>query len=460
MKKLLSLLVCLSLIVSVMAVIPVSALASGRCGDNLNWSLENKTLTISGTGDMYDYEEYMDWDPEDPEDDGTVHTSAPWDPYRNTIETLIISPGVMSIGESAFTLCKNIKSITIGEGMTELSDSAFYSCSGVNNVTLPDSLTSIGSGAFAGTSLASIDIPNGVVSIGNGAFSYCNSLTEITIPDNVESLGSRAFYNCTKLERVVLGSKVDSIKDNTFEKCKVLVDVNIPDSVLSIGNYAFLDCYALNSITVGDGVKTIGNRAFYECRGLNSVDLGRGVETIGNYAFSSEVSRANSLREITIRSVPYVYANAFKNCDQLTDVYLEGSSADWLEIRVNAEDGNAKLKQATVHYIEPDPCAAGHSWDVGTVTLEPTYETEGVRTYTCLICGETYTEIIPVMSGRKGDVNGDGVVSVKDLQILKRYVAGSYVSETRNTNAFDVDGDGIVSVRDITKIKRIIASAE
>ena len=35
-----------------------------------------------------------------------------------------------------------------------------------------------------------------------------------------------------------------------------------------------------------------------------------------------------------------------------------------------------------------------HEWDDGVVTTEPTCEADGVRTYTCMICGETRTEAI------------------------------------------------------------------
>ena len=36
-----------------------------------------------------------------------------------------------------------------------------------------------------------------------------------------------------------------------------------------------------------------------------------------------------------------------------------------------------------------------HVWDEGTVTVAPTETTPGVRTYTCTVCGQTRTEIIP-----------------------------------------------------------------
>ena len=56
--RLLSMVLALAMLLTTM---PVSALAgdvvdSGTCGENLKWSLESGTLTISGTGDMWDYE--------------------------------------------------------------------------------------------------------------------------------------------------------------------------------------------------------------------------------------------------------------------------------------------------------------------------------------------------------------------------------------------------------------------
>ena len=57
--------------------------ASGTCGDNLTWTLDdNSTLTISGTGKMYDYSE------------------APWYTYSSSITTAIIEDGVTSIGDT------------------------------------------------------------------------------------------------------------------------------------------------------------------------------------------------------------------------------------------------------------------------------------------------------------------------------------------------------------------------
>lgn len=44
-----------------------------------------------------------------------------------------------------------------------------------------------------------------------------------------------------------------------------------------------------------------------------------------------------------------------------------------------------------------------HVWDEGTVTTAPACETEGVKTYTCTLCGETRTEAIPALDHTWGE---------------------------------------------------------
>lgn len=98
-----------------------------------------------------------------------------------------------------------------------------------------------------------------------------------------------------------------------------------------------------------------------------------------------------------------------------------------------------------------------HTWDAGVVTTEPTYKTTGVRTYTCTGCGETYTEDIPVLPPKIGDVNGDGVVNVKDIQQLKKFLASTVtINDIADVNS-DIDGDGTIGVKDIRELKYLVA---
>ncbi len=64
---------------------------------------------------------------------------------------------------------------------------------------------------------------------------------------------------------------------------------------------------------------------------------------------------------------------------KVTDVYTDASGK---------LIGNVYIDQ----FIIVDPC--DNHWDEGVVTKAPTTETEGIKTYTCTVCGETKTEVI------------------------------------------------------------------
>ena len=54
--------------------------------------------------------------------------------------------------------------------------------------------------------------------------------------------------------------------------------------------------------------------------------------------------------------------------------------------------------------------AAGHNWDAGTITREPTSEANGVKTYTCLVCKATKTEPVKYSGTLEGDNDEKGSV--------------------------------------------------
>ena len=163
----------------------------GKNGDNVKWSFDDDTgtLTITGTGEMADWNNT---------------TNIPWYNYREQITSVTISNGVTTIGKNAFLDCKNLSSINIPESVTSIGDNAFYKCTSLTSIDIPAGVTSIGKHAFESCSnLTSIGVPSSVTSIGYAAFSGCTSLTSIEIPNGVTSIGSDAFYGCTSLEKVV-----------------------------------------------------------------------------------------------------------------------------------------------------------------------------------------------------------------------------------------------------------------
>ena len=145
---------------------------SGRCGDDLYWSFDSSanTLTITGSGAMYDYTQ--------------TGERAPWYSYYWNIETAELPDGLTRIGDYAFYNCVSLRKITIPEGVTAIGAYAFMYCPLKENLVLPESLTSIGEHAFDAADIWYVTVPEAVASIGDGAFSDCINLREIKTDAN------------------------------------------------------------------------------------------------------------------------------------------------------------------------------------------------------------------------------------------------------------------------------------
>ncbi|MCR5616679.1 MAG: leucine-rich repeat domain-containing protein, partial [Clostridiales bacterium] len=105
-KRIFAVLVTFTLTLSLLPSLKVNAadeVASGTCGANLTWSLDSEgTLTISGTGEMYEL---------------SLVTDVPWYENRFSINDVIIEEGATSIGCMFFYNCVNLNAITIPDSV-------------------------------------------------------------------------------------------------------------------------------------------------------------------------------------------------------------------------------------------------------------------------------------------------------------------------------------------------------
>ena len=244
---------------------------SGNCGPGLSWSFSGGVLTISGSGDMYDYPEHL----HGPESGNEL--AQPW-----------------------FHLKPSITSIVINEGVTSIGAGAFWGCNALTSVSIPGSVQRIGFAAFADdTALGSVAIPNGV--IGEAAFIRCSGMRTVTIGPGVTAVGISAFESCTGLNGVYIsdvaawcriyfgGNKASPLEyaHNLYLNGALVTNLTIPGGVTKVGDYAFEHCFSLTSVTIPEGCTTIGEYAFNNCQNITTASLPNSLTTIGSFAFAS-----------------------------------------------------------------------------------------------------------------------------------------------------------------------------
>ncbi|RGI22341.1 hypothetical protein DXC28_11780 [Ruminococcus sp. OM08-9BH] len=286
---------------------PSAVIDSGEDG-NITWRLtEDGTLYISGQGDMLDY---GDSDENEPE--------APWK-YK-TIKKVNIERGVTSIGNRAFEGCSSLKSIEIPDGVTSIGSCTFVECSNLESIKIPAGVRGIGSSTFIRcSSLQTIEIPNTVTSIGQCTFEECSSLESIKIPAEVSWIGEWAFYKCSSLQTIEIPDNVTSISQSTFEDCSSLESIEIPDGVTSIEEHAFAGCSSLKNIKIPDGVTSIEEHAFEDCSSLESIEIPDGVTSIEDNVFGG----CSSLESIKIPDgVTNIGWFAFSGCSSLESIKI------------------------------------------------------------------------------------------------------------------------------------------
>jgi hypothetical protein len=338
----------------------VPALPENQCGENLYWAYNNGTLTIGGSGAMYDSHELLSY------------RQQSW--FPDAVTAVSLPNGMTHIGATAFADCSNLTSITIPSTVTSIGAEAF-AWSGLERITLPESVQDIAEMAFVKcgkmTNFVWRGTPSTLGNVDNHMFLGCNQLDTVIAPARMwectsantdihtyygfpshiryvevtsgelssnaisyiatsyeslttldisavsnATLPTQAFASWTALETLHLPVNLTVIPYQMADGCSNLSTISIPNYVQEFGNEAFSGCVKLHSIDFADGqnLLSIGQYAFYNCSTLVSVTVPEGVQTLGAYAFYNNAS----LVKIKLPSTLSVIGNyAFGNCQQL-----------------------------------------------------------------------------------------------------------------------------------------------
>jgi len=187
--------------------------------------------------------------------------------------------------------------------------------------------------------------PGESTSINYAAFANETTLTKVTVPGSVKKIGRYAFYDATGITQLSLGYGIQEVDLAVFHGCNGLTSVSLPDSITELGSGAFMMSKNLKTANLPKGLTSVYADVFCCCYQLTGqMVIPAGVQEIGSSAFlDTEITSV-----VIPASVTYVRENAFRSCDQLTDVYYEGTAQQWDEISMGSN--NQALLTAQIHY--------------------------------------------------------------------------------------------------------------
>ncbi len=262
----------------------------------------NKTLTITGSGDMTDFES----------------GEAPWYSERSNIKSIVISDGITHVGTYAFQGFDALYNVTVPTSVLSFGARAFMNCTTSNTRRI----------YYAGTpnQWANIEFP-----IASGG----------SLPSSHPFYGSGSSYNYfyfngekdTYTNSLVFTSGLTEIKAHTFYKAKQITSVTIPTSVTSIGNGAFEDCVAIANIYYEGTPNEWADIAFGNS---SSNPFGNSDASYRNFYFYNQTSSASTALVFTA-GIKDIKQYAFYKANKITDIYIPGTVTN---IRTHALDCN------------------------------------------------------------------------------------------------------------------------
>ena len=296
---------------------------TGTCGEGAEYTLdENGTLTITGNGSI-DFGAFRGFGKEDD---------------KRVIKKVVISSGMIGIGNFAFENCSDLKSVEIPASVTSIGSAAFKDCSGLKSMNIDE----------ANTTYENPEGSNAIVE--KSSKTLVAGCKNTKIPDDVKIIGAYAFCGCSDLKSIEIPDNVSEIQVAAFDDCSNLTAIHIPAGVDKIALGVFMGCSNLNSITIdsanrsyespGNANAIIDKGTMTLLEGSNNTVIPEGVKIIWQNAFAERIH----LKSITIpASVTSIVRMPFSDCDSLEEIKVDADNA----IFDSRNNCNAIIESAT-----------------------------------------------------------------------------------------------------------------
>ncbi len=370
---------------------------------------------------------------------------------RSRAGSITLPESVNRIGYGAFNGCSALSEIIVPDGVTEFdaSDSPFENCAPKLVVEVPYSVRTISlSQPDGGLVVRSYDNSDAAYYAKKNGIDF-ESLGEYAISwDNNHEHYYRAYriiYNqlydmlghCYEFTSLVSGQTfVTTLEISGGDRIVVTYkQITKTDNASLTGGIMFIlkpDCADTHNYTyIMDGFWTgKGTSITYQTYGWTTVP-NTALQSAGTYQYGFEIQvadkdtadetwhqkNANTMLRNGLNSADLIMKSEFGlSLNDLGYTNFNSGYPEHIIVTEGAREASCteagqsgkqycSICGAVRHESEEIP-AKGHQWDSGTVTKNATKEEEGVRTFTCTVCGQTRTERIPKLDG--SDDTGSG----------------------------------------------------
>lgn len=339
-----------------------------------------------------------------------------------------------------------LEHIVLPESLVAIGQAALAGCDRLTSIALPASLRTIGDYAFSGSGLEHIVIPSTVTHVGRGAFAHCFALASAEV--GAAEIGACAFLGNDHLSALSLGAGVQCIGDEAFHGTAIQsLDASGLTALTHLGSWAAAST-PLASASLPAGTTSMGEGAFFGTTQLGAVSLPTSLHAIPDYAFAGgSVIASDTLLHDGIDSIG---AYAFYNWGATSYFYLPATVA-YLGSRAMA--GMTALEQLDA--MAATPPALGDSVWAGVDQPSVKLVTADNTAAALYGAAEQWQDFYIAQDFLPGDVNGDGVVDVSDINQIIALMLGND-PDPFIFAAADIDGNGVIDVSDINGIVNII----
>lgn len=482
------------------------------CGEGLTWKFEDFDLTISGTGEMTEFSKgKYPWNAlpvvniKFNGENIKIADNAFYD--AKYLKSLDLT-GVTEIGVCSFFSCKNLSSIIGDESVKMVKSQAFYGTEWISkhaadeatilgsvlvnyNINsekdiIPDNITYVADSAFYGCKCKTLYVPEKGVLYSESAFAHNNSIEHLRIIDSdkditiddikkaaslceevsltdengntVTGLGYRHDNTIMYLVNALRGTPFwDNIIDDYCEN--IIQSNNCTSDMTDIQLITVLCNYIKNNVKYGFTYAEDSYGTLYDANNTKwSLSSGMthfpaGIITYGRGVCSSYAYVVNSF-------VKKVQNDGISNTLKSMSIY--GKDHEWNVIGLDVG-----TKNEIWYYLDLTNAEFLVGYDNSLITNNPemySYDPNIVKnndgTYTIKV-NDTNINLQgndPLIHYLKGDVTGDGDISIDDATLaLTIYARNTACLSTEGytdvqKKAADIDGDGEITISDVTAI--------